>query len=117
MEAERLIQSSDNMKRIRHNYDARLFKYERIKKPSDSSISFLYNKIFVADCYMENCGFWTHEYTELSILRILNKWKYENSNIKFKGYKITSISHFISKYGKNNGRCLEPLTRKNRAGW
>jgi len=106
------------IRRIRHNYDARFFKYERIKKPSDSGISFLHNKIFVADCYMENCGFWLHELTELSIIRILNRWKYPWRNwVRFRGFKEAKIAHFISPFGLNNNRCLLPQKNKRDPKW
>jgi hypothetical protein len=109
--------------RIRHNYDARFFKYcRKIKsrkvKPLESGISFLQNVVFVADCYMENCGFWTHELTELSIIRILNKWGVNwRRQITFKNYKSAKISHFISPFGLDNNRCLVPQKLRKEPKW
>jgi hypothetical protein len=104
--------------RIRHNYDARFFKYERTKKPLDSGISFLQNKVFVANYYMENCGFWMHELTELTIIRILNRWGVNwRRQITFKNYKSARIAHFISSFGLDNNRCLIPQKTKSEPSW
>lgn len=104
--------------RIRHNYDARFFKYNKTAKPLESGISFLLNKVLVADYYSEDCGFWIHEFTELAIIRILNNWgKNWKKFIGFKGFKPAKIAHFISPYGLNNSRCLEPQKSRKDPKW
>jgi len=99
-------------RRIRHPYDPRLFEYvcnNKIKK-SESGFSLLREKMRVNNSYAEDLTFWTHEFTELSIARILNRWKKHPFHIyvKFKGYERATIPHFISLCGDNNGRNLEP---------
>ncbi len=104
--------------KVKRNYDAGFFVYEKTKKPSDSGISFLHNKIFVADCYMENCGFWIHELTELSIIRVLNRLRIKRQKlICWKGYKPATIAHFISDFGLDNQRCLNPQKNRRIPEW
>lgn len=105
-------------RRIRHVYDPRLFEY--ISNPSilkcESGFSFLREQCRVNPEYIENLSFWIHEFTEISILRILNRWKKKPFHVfvEFEGYKRTTIPHFISLYGEHNGRNLSPSTKECR---
>jgi len=69
---------------------------------------------------INNCGFWIHEFTELSIIGLIESegldWR-RFINWKKYGFKSTIISHIISPYGDNNERCLIPQLSKKHPKW
>ena len=101
-------------RRIRHTFDARQFEY--ISNPTiskcESGFSFLRGQCRVNPEFVEDISFWVHEFSELSIIRILNGWKKPVRRLViFDGFKSTRVPHFITPYGVKNGRNLETSTR------
>jgi hypothetical protein len=75
-------------------------------------------KVEISLQHFQDLGFYVHEFTETSISDILRRFRKDwNASVKFKGYGDTYITHFISLYGNNHGRCLSPVTRYNLPRW
>jgi hypothetical protein len=86
--------------------------------PSEEGISYPTEKIEVSLVHAQDLGIYVHEFTEATIIQIMNRWrKYWYAGVHFKGYGDTYISHFICLYGTNNGNCLEPVTKRNKPKW
>ena len=72
----------------------------------------------VAPQLVGNCGFWVHEFTEMSIIQILNRWQMPWRNrIEFAGFKRATVCHLIAPFGVNNGRSLFPQVSKRIPKW
>lgn len=81
-------------------------------------INYLTHTIEVSPQHAQDLGTLIHEISENTIITILCSWRKDwYAAVKFKGYNATYISHFITLWGTNNNRCLEPVTRKNRPKW
>lgn len=93
-------------------YDFAFFCDEEAK-PSESCMHIGSRVFIVSPKLMENCGFWCHEFSELTLIEVFERW---NQNwqkfVKFKGFKKTSPVHLISPFGMNNGRSLFPQKSK-----
>ena len=78
------------------------------------------SRVFVCSNYkINNLGFWIHEFSELTIIGIIEReglddWK---NSVKFDGYKKTYISHLISPYGYDNEQSLNPQKSKHIPVW
>lgn len=92
------------------------------KKVSDgrSGIYYSIEEVWVSPRWIENLGFYVHEFTEATIIQIFDRLGLDyNAKVHYKkwGFKSTYIVHFISPLGTNNGCNLEPATHKNTARW
>lgn len=87
-------------------------------KPTDAGQHFSSWVCLVAPSLLNNCGFWLHEFTEMTLAQILERWGLPWQNrIEFKGYKSATICHFIALSGLNNGRNLNPQLSKKNPKW
>lgn len=110
------------LKTVRHNRNSIKFNFicnNKIEE-DDSFIDFGENCIIIHPKQIGNIGCWVHEFTEASIIKILNSnsfrkpWK---RTLYFKDYKPSTVSHLISVYGIDNGRNLEPQTNMDIPEW
>jgi hypothetical protein len=86
--------------------------------PSEEGISYPTEEVEISLAHSQDLGTYVHEFTETTVIQIMNRWrKYWYAGVQFKGYGDTYIAHFICPYGTNNGRCLEPVTKRNRPRW
>ena len=86
--------------------------------PSESCMHIGARTIIASPAHIGACGFWIHEFTELTIIGIFYRWgKNWQTTVEFEGFKRASIPHFISPFGKNNGRCLIPLLSRKYPKW
>ena len=84
----------------------------------DSGIYYPISEIRISPQYVENLGFYVHEFSEASIIQLLIEWGFDyHSKVEFKGFKSTYIAHFITPFGTNNGCNLRPATKKDTARW
>lgn len=69
---------------------------------------------------INNCGFWVHEFSELSIIGLIESegldWRRFIDWKKY-GFRSTIVSHIISPHGLNNKRCLNPQLSKKSPEW
>ena len=92
----------------------------KIRKVTDGSSGIYYptEEILVSQKWIENLGFYVHEFTEAAIIQVFDRLKFDYmAKVHYKGYKSTYIAHFISLFGENNGCCLEPATKKYTTRW
>lgn len=64
--------------------------------------------------WIEDPEFYVHEFCEITIIKILRRWNRRFTirwDIKFKGFKSTSVPHLISPFGDPNGRNLTPCRK------
>lgn len=86
--------------------------------PSEEGIYYPIERIEISLNHAEDLGTYIHEFSEASIIQIFKRWRKDwNRAVEFKGYNKTYIVHFIVPYGANNGKCLEPSTKRNRPKW
>jgi len=98
----------------------------------DSGIYFGIREIRVHYKKAKNLAFWIHEFTEVSMLELIErvnsqdnlgektKWGMigiEMNPVQFRGYKKSRIAHFISPYGIGEEYCLDTLTKENKPTW
>lgn len=87
---------------------------------SESGIFYPIEEIRIAPEWVENLGFWIHEFGEVALIQVLDKMGIDyHTKVHFEkqGFKSTYLAHFISPYGSNNNCCLEPSIRKNYPRW
>jgi hypothetical protein len=86
--------------------------------PSEEGIYYPIEMFQVSLEHSEDLGFYVHEFTEATIIQLFNKFRQRwNKDIHFDGYKPTYIVHFVTLYGTNNGKCLDPSTKRNHPRW
>jgi hypothetical protein len=110
------------LKIIRHNRDSTKFNFtcDDTIKENGSYVHYGENRIIIHPKQIENMGFWVHELTEVTIIKILNSNSFRKPwrrTLYFKDYNPCRISHLISMYGLNNGRNLEPQIDENIPEW
>ena len=86
--------------------------------PSEEGIYYAVERIEISPVHAQDLGTFIHEFSEAAIIQIFRRWHKDwNKDVQFDGYKGTYIAHFISCYGDNNGRCLNPATLYNKPKW
>jgi hypothetical protein len=111
----------------KENRDIRTFKFTcvhdwrgQVSKVTDgcSGIYYPMEEIRVSPKWVENLGFWVHEFAEAALIEVLTKMKYDyHVKVQYAEFKSTYIAHFITPLGGNNGCNLEPATKKNTIRW
>lgn len=85
---------------------------------TEEGISYPTQEIEVSFFHSQDLGTYVHEFTEDTIIKIFRSWRKDwYAGVKFKGYGDTYIVHFITLFGTNNGKCLEPCTKRNKPRW
>lgn len=85
---------------------------------TEEGISYPTHEIEVSFVHSQDLGTYVHEFTEDAVIAFLKSMRKDwYTAVKYKGYGETYIAHFICQWGANNGKCLDPCTKRNKPRW
>jgi len=110
-------------RREKKSYD--IFEYAFFSndeiKTSGSRLHFSSATALISPKQIGNLGMWVHEFTELTLIEILNEWRKPwRNNTTFKNrpeFKLTTIPHFMAPWGLDNDCCLIPQVSRKEPKW